>query len=77
MGGPKFINRSMNTKMKNQLPIISFYSKNAIDYATSHGFKVGKDIDPLVNCNHLDHDGHEFLAEAICTAVMAQKGKFK
>lgn len=60
--------------MKDQLPIITFENLSALDYAKSHGFKVDRDIDPSSGCNHLDHDGNEFVAKYIHDAVTKLKG---
>ena len=48
-----------------KLPIIIFEHWPAIDYAKRNGFKVGKEIDSSFDCNHLDHDGNEFIADYI------------
>lgn len=45
------------------LPLIDF--GGIIQYAKKFGYKVGKDLHPEIDCNHLDHDGNEFLAEKI------------
>lgn len=47
-----------------KIPLIS-WDTNAIEYARTYGFKVGRDIEPNSNCNHLDHDGNIFLAKCI------------
>ena len=48
-----------------KLPIIIFEQWPAIDYAKRNGFKVGKEIDSSFDCNHLDHDGNDFIADYI------------
>ncbi len=48
--------------LANQLKIIDFGGTHAIRFACENGFKVGNDYDPSTDCNHLDHDGNEFLA---------------
>jgi len=47
------------------LPLFFFNNGDAVDFAKSKGFKVGKNIIPSVDCNHLDHDGNQFIAECI------------
>lgn len=51
-------------KLIKELPLITF-DTTAIEYAKQHGYKVGKDLHPEIDCNHLDHDGNEFLAKEI------------
>ncbi len=48
-----------------ELPIIIFEQWPAIDYAKRYGFKVGHELDSSFDCNHLDHDGNEFIADYI------------
>lgn len=55
------------------LPIIDFDGLPAIEYAKRKGFKVGKDLDPSIICNHLDHDGNEFLAHYIYERIKEMK----
>lgn len=47
------------------LPVIDFCGYTAIEFAKQNGFKVGREINPEFDCNHLDHDGNEFLAKEI------------
>jgi hypothetical protein len=51
-------------KLIKELPIIDF-NTTAIKYAKQCGYNVGKDLHPEIDCNHLDHDGNEFLANEI------------
>lgn len=51
-------------KLIKELPIIGF-NTSAIEYAKRNGYKVGRDLHPEIDCNHLDHDGNEFLADRI------------
>lgn len=55
-------------KLLNELPIIGF-NTTAIEYAKKNGYKVGKDLYPEIDCNHLDHDGNKFLAKEIFERV--------
>lgn len=52
-----------------KLPIIIFEQWPAIDYAKRNGFKVGKEIDSSFDCNHLDHDGNNFIADYILKEI--------
>lgn len=55
-----------NTAMWNRMPLIRLGGNvNMIEYARKNGYKVGRDIHPDIDCNHLDHDGNEFLATKI------------
>ena len=36
---------------------------NVMNATKISGFKVGNDFDPESKCNHLDHDGNQFIAE--------------
>ena len=51
-------------KLIKELPLIDF-GTTAIKYAKKCGYKVGRDFHPEIDCNHLDHDGNEFLAKEI------------
>lgn len=51
------------------IPVIDFNGHPAIDFAKRAGFKVGRDVMPEIDCNHLDHDGNEFLAKEILERI--------
>lgn len=51
------------------IPIYDFHGEPAITYAKKNGFKVGRDINPQIDCNHLDHDGNEFLADYMLNLI--------
>jgi hypothetical protein len=51
-------------KLIKELPLVEF-DASGIDYAKKHGYKVGREVNSEIDCNHLDHDGNEFLAKEI------------
>lgn len=57
---------------KLKLPII-IWTKNAIDHVRDYGFKVGNDVYGDIGCNHLDHDGNDFLAKQIYKKIIEIK----
>jgi hypothetical protein len=64
------INKPYLGDMKSfDLPVIDFEGHAAISFAKMKGFKVGRDVDPRYDCNHLDHDGNEFLAKYILNRI--------
>jgi hypothetical protein len=49
-----------------KFPFLRIYETrgdNVMNAVKLSGFNVGNDVDPESNCNHLDHDGNEFIAE--------------
>ena len=59
-----FFNNPQYMGMK--FPFLRIYETrgdNVMNAVKLSGFKVGNDVDPESNCNHLDHDGNEFIAE--------------
>jgi hypothetical protein len=55
------------------IPIIDFDGLSGIEFAKRNGFKVGRDICPEFDCNHLDHDGNEFLAQYLLNKIKEMK----
>lgn len=61
----------LKEKNSQQLPYIFFDQLDAVQYARHHGFKIGSENnDKNIICNHLNHDGHQFVAEYIAKSIL-------
>jgi hypothetical protein len=47
------------------IPYITFNDRAIVGHTKQQGYKVGKDVNLIIDCNHFDHDGNQYIAEGI------------